>query len=77
MIEIASGEYDVDLSKLMATAVKKYYEERDTYYLNTINRHDYICGDTGMQYIAGCLIDQSTRFKLFKYPPYIGVCRKI
>lgn len=47
VIEIASGDYNVDLNKLMATAVKKYYEERDTYYLNTINRHDYISADSG------------------------------
>lgn len=47
MIEIASGDYDVDMNKLIATAVKKYYEERDTHYLNTINRHDYISADAG------------------------------
>lgn len=47
VIEIASGDYGVDMNKLMATAVKKYYEERDTYYLNTINRHDYISADSG------------------------------
>lgn len=50
MIEIASGDYNVDMNKLMATAVKKYYEERDTNYLNTINRHDYIsAAESGMQ----------------------------
>lgn len=49
VIEIASGEYEqVDMSKLMAAAVKKYHEERDTYYLGTFNRDNYIRDDTGV-----------------------------
>lgn len=31
----------------MAAAVKKYHEERDTYYLGTFNRENYIRADTG------------------------------
>lgn len=51
MIEIAVGEYNVDMSKLMAAAVKKYHEERDTYYLGTFNRDNYIRADTGLYWI--------------------------
>lgn len=36
------------MSKLMAAAVKKYHEERDTYYLGTFNRDNYIRADTGL-----------------------------
>lgn len=50
VIEIAHGEYNVDLGKLMAGAVKKYYEERDTYDLGTFNRHNYIRAETGKCY---------------------------
>lgn len=49
VIEIASGEYEqIDMSKLMAAAVKKYHEERDTHYLGTFNRDNYIRADTGV-----------------------------
>lgn len=47
VIEIAVGEYDVDLSKLMAAAVKKFHEERDTYYLSTYKRDNFIRADSG------------------------------
>lgn len=36
------------MSKLMAAAVKKYHEERDTYYLGTFNRENYIRADSGL-----------------------------
>lgn len=45
VIEIAVGEYDVDMGKLMATAEKKYNEERDKHYL--IANDNYIRADTG------------------------------
>lgn len=32
----------------MAAAVKKYHEERDTYYLGTFNRENYIRADSGL-----------------------------
>lgn len=51
VIEIAVGEYDVDFSKLMAAAVKKYHEERDTYYLGTFNRDNYIRADSGAFFV--------------------------
>lgn len=48
VIEIAVGEYGVDLSKLMAAAVKKFHEERDTHYLGTFNTDNYIRADAGV-----------------------------
>lgn len=48
VIEIAVGEYDVDMGKLMLAAEKKCYEEHDTYYLNIFNRDNYIRADSGM-----------------------------
>lgn len=62
MIEIASGEYNVDMSKLIATAEKKYYEERDTYYLNTINRNNYISANTGKRFVCD-LVNRSNSFE--------------
>lgn len=47
VIEVAVGEYDVDLSKLIAAAVKKVHEERDTYYLGTYKRDNFIRADSG------------------------------
>lgn len=47
VIEIAIGEYDVDMGKLMAAAVKKFHEERDTYYLGTYKRDNFIRADSG------------------------------
>lgn len=47
VIEVAVGEYNVDMSKMMAAAVKKFNEERDTYYLGTFSRDNYIRADTG------------------------------
>lgn len=48
VIEIAVGEYDIDQSKMMAAAVKKFHEERDTYYLGTYKRDNFIRADSGM-----------------------------
>lgn len=42
MIEIAVGEYDMDMTKLMAAATKKMHEERDKYYLNNITNANFI-----------------------------------
>lgn len=45
-MEVAIGEYDIDLTKMMGTALKKYYEERDAHSLglvaaeNLIRHHD-------------------------------------
>lgn len=47
MLEIAVGEYDVDMSKLMATAVKKYHEDRDKHYLGSLTTNNYIRADSG------------------------------
>lgn len=44
-MEVAIGEYDIDLTKMMGTALKKYYEERDAHALglmaadNVIRHH--------------------------------------
>lgn len=35
-MEIAIGEYDADFPRMMATAVKKYYEDRDKYDLQQL-----------------------------------------
>lgn len=35
-MEVAVGEYEVDLTKMMSTAVKKYYEDRDKHYLEMV-----------------------------------------
>ncbi|XP_055314826.1 ATP-binding cassette sub-family G member 1 [Sitodiplosis mosellana] len=53
LIEVAVGEYDVNLSKLMAAAVKKYHEERDTYYLGTYKRDNFIRADSGGSFDGG------------------------
>ncbi|XP_031638739.1 ATP-binding cassette sub-family G member 4 [Contarinia nasturtii] len=53
LIEIAVGEYDVDMSKMMAGAVKKFNEERDTYYLGTFSRDNYILADAGENFDNG------------------------
>lgn len=42
MIEIAVGEYDMDMTKLMAAATKKMHEERDKYYMNNITNTNCI-----------------------------------
>lgn len=42
MIEIAVGEYNMDMTKLMAAATKKMHEERDVYYMNNITNTDCI-----------------------------------
>lgn len=42
MIEIAVGEYDMDMTKLMATATKKMHEERDKYYMHNITNANCI-----------------------------------
>lgn len=45
-MEVAIGEYDIDLTKMMGTALKKYYEERDAHVLglvaadNVLRHHD-------------------------------------
>lgn len=38
----------MDLTKLMATAVKKFHEDRDANYISQLNDGNYIRGDTGM-----------------------------
>lgn len=35
-MEIAVGEYEVDFTRMMASAVKKYYEDRDKYDLEQL-----------------------------------------
>lgn len=35
-MEIAVGEYEVDFTRMMAAAVKKYYEDRDKYDLEQL-----------------------------------------
>lgn len=36
VMEIAIGEYDIDLSVMMGSALKKYYEDRDKHYLGDV-----------------------------------------
>lgn len=61
VIEIAVGEYDVDLGKLMAAAVKKFHEERDTYYLGTYKRDNFIRADSG-----GCQPDNTISIAIYR-----------
>lgn len=42
MIEIAVGEYDMDMAKIMAAATKKMHEERDKYHINNITNANCI-----------------------------------
>ena len=36
VMEVAIGEYDIDLTKMMGTALKKYYEERDAHSIGLV-----------------------------------------
>lgn len=42
VMEVAVGEYDIDLSKMMGTALKKYYEERDAHALGLVTSDNVI-----------------------------------
>lgn len=35
-MEVAVGEYEVDFNKMMSSALKKYYEDRDKHYLEMV-----------------------------------------
>lgn len=36
VMEVAIGEHDIDLTKMMGTALKKYYEERDAHSIGLV-----------------------------------------
>lgn len=42
VMEVAIGEHDIDLSKMMGTALKKYYEERDAYTMGLVTSDNVI-----------------------------------
>lgn len=54
VIEIAVGEYDVDMGKLMATALKKFHEDRDSNYMSKLNGGNCIRVDSGMFSNGAC-----------------------
>lgn len=43
-MEVATGEYDTDLSKLVASATKKYYEDRDDHVLQIESHFEEMSG---------------------------------
>lgn len=72
VMEVAIGEHDIDLTKMMGTALKKYYEERDAHSIGLVAADNIIRhADDGMPFfdfvfVFYCLFRSNVVFRAYR-----------